>query len=40
MFAHRNRMNEWLPVGEGRGRGEIGVWDLEIGTTMYKIDKQ
>ena len=26
--------------GEEMERGKIGVWDKEIQTTMYKIDKQ
>ena len=26
--------------GEGRGRGKLGGWDIEIKTAMYKIDKQ
>ena len=25
---------------EGGGRDELGVWDLQIHTTVYKIDKQ
>ena len=24
----------------GRGRDKLGVWDLQIQTTIYKIDKQ
>ena len=29
------------PKGTGKGGGgKIGVWDYEIQTTMYKIDKQ
>ena len=26
--------------GEKRGRDKLGVWDQQIHTTMYKIDKQ
>ena len=33
---HRHSL--WLPKGEG-GRDKLGVWDKQIQTTIYKIDK-
>ena len=30
--------NLWLP--KGKGWDKLGVWDLQIHTTVYKIDKQ
>ena len=33
--------DQWLPVGKREGgRGEIGLWDSEILTTMPEVDKQ
>ena len=29
-----------LPKGKGGGRDKSGVWDQQIYTTIYKIDKQ
>ena len=34
------KTNLWLPKGEGEGRDKLGVWDQQIQTTIYKIDKQ
>ena len=31
----------WLPKGkEGEGGNKLGVWDQQIQTTIYKINKQ
>ena len=30
----------WLPKGKGGDRDKLGVWDQQIQTTIYKIDKQ
>ena len=32
--------NLWLPKGRGKERDKFGVWDSQIQTTIYKIDKQ
>ena len=31
--------NLWLQKGKG-GRDKLGVWDQQIQTTIYKVDKQ
>ena len=38
----RNRLTdrENKPVKEGSAEGQIGFWDEEIQTAMYKIDKE
>ena len=30
----------WLPRGKGAGEGWIGVWDKQMQTIMYRMDKQ
>ena len=34
------KTNLWLPKGKREGWDKLGVWDSEIHTTVYKIDKQ
>ena len=35
------KTNLWLPKGEwGWRRDKLGVWNQQIQTTIYKIDKQ
>ena len=34
------KTNLWLPKGKGGGRDKLGVWDEQIHTTLYKVDKQ
>ena len=30
----------WLPKGKGDGGDKLGVWDQQIQTNIYKIDKE
>ena len=38
--SQTQKTNLWLPKGKNGGRGKLGVWDQQIQTTIYKIDKQ
>ena len=39
--SQRQKTNFWLAKGKGGGgRMNLGVWDQQIQTTIYKIDKQ
>ena len=33
------KTNLWLPKGKG-GAGELGVWDQQMQTITYRMDKQ
>ena len=33
------KTNLWLPKGEAGGRDKLGIWDWQIYTTIYKINK-
>ena len=37
---YRGKKNLQLPKGKRWGRDKLGVWDYQIQTTTYKIDKQ
>ena len=37
--SQTQKTNLWLPKGKGGG-DKLGVWDQQIQTTIYKIDKQ
>ena len=37
--SQTQKANLWLPKGK-QGRDKLGVWDLNIHTTIYKIDNQ
>ena len=36
---HGQKTNLWLPKEKGEG-DKLGVWNQQIHTTIYKIDKQ
>ena len=40
--SQTQKTNLWLPKGKGGGqrRNKLGVWDQQIHTTIYKIDKK
>ena len=38
--SQTQKSNLWLPKGMGVGRDKLGVWDQQIQTTTYKLDKQ
>ena len=39
--THRHRKQTYgYQVGKGGGRDKLGVWDQQIHTTIYKVDKQ
>ena len=39
--SQTQKTNLWLPKGKGGGGGDkLGVWDQQVQTTIYKIDKQ
>ena len=38
--SQTQKTNLWLPKGKGGGRDKLEVWDQQIQTTIYKIDKQ
>ena len=38
--SQTQKTNLWLPKGKRVGRGKLGIWDQQIQTTIYQIDKQ
>ena len=39
--THRHRKQTYgYQKGKGRGRDKLGVWDQQIQTIIYKIDRQ
>ena len=36
IYSQIQKTNLWLP----KGKGKLGIWDQQIHTTIYKIDKQ
>ena len=38
--SQAQKTNIWLPKGTKGRRDKLGVWDQQIQTTIYNIDKQ
>ena len=34
------KTSSWLPEGKGRGRDKLGIWNQQIQSTIYKINRQ
>ena len=38
--SQTQKTNLWLPKGIVAGEDKLGIWDQQIHTTIYEIDKQ
>ena len=38
--SQTQRTDLWLPRGRGSGRDGLGVWDQQMQTIIYRMDKQ
>ena len=38
--SQTQRTDLWLPKGKGRGRDGLAVWDQQMQTLIYRMDKQ